>query len=40
MEIPLTIGLVGALAAPVLAAIGALAALAGMFTVEIVRKED
>jgi hypothetical protein len=40
MEIPLTIGLMGALAAPVLAAVGALAALAGKFTVEIVRKDD
>jgi hypothetical protein len=40
MEIPLTIGLVGALAAPVLAAVGALAALAGKFTVEIVRQVE
>ena len=40
MEIPLTIGLVGALAAPMLAAVGALAAMAGIFTVEIVRKAD
>jgi hypothetical protein len=40
MEIPLTVGLVGALAAPVLAAVGALAALAGKFTIDIVRKES
>ena len=40
MEIPLSIGLVGALAAPMQAALGALAAMAGRFTVEIVRKVD
>ncbi|HYW81643.1 MAG: DUF4342 domain-containing protein [Spirochaetia bacterium] len=39
MEIPLTLGVVGALIAPVLAAVGALAALAANFTVEIVRKD-
>jgi hypothetical protein len=39
MEIPLTLGLVGALIAPVLAAVGALAALASNFTLEIVRKD-
>jgi hypothetical protein len=40
MEIPLTVGFVGALAAPVLAAIGALAALAGFFKIEVIRKDD
>jgi len=40
MEIPLTFGVVGALVAPVLAAIGALAALASNFTVEVVRKDE
>jgi hypothetical protein len=39
LEIPLTFGVVGALIAPVLAAVGALAALAANFTVEIVRKD-
>jgi hypothetical protein len=39
MEIPLTLGVVGALIAPVLAAVGALAALASNFTLEIVRKD-
>ena len=39
MEIPLTFGVVGALIAPVLAAVGALAALASNFTLEVVRHE-
>ena len=39
-EIPLTFGVVGALLAPVWAAIGAVAALASNFTIEIVKKED
>jgi phage-related minor tail protein len=39
LEIPITIGVVGAIFAPVLAAIGALAALAANFTVEVIRKE-
>jgi hypothetical protein len=40
LEIPLTVGVVGALFAPVLAAVGALAALASNFTLEVVRKDD
>jgi hypothetical protein len=40
MEIPLTFGVVGALVAPVLAAVGALAALASNFTLEVIRKDD
>jgi hypothetical protein len=40
LEIPLTVGVVGAVFAPVLAAVGALAALVGNFTIEIVRKDD
>ncbi|MEJ5303672.1 MAG: DUF4342 domain-containing protein [Bacteroidales bacterium] len=40
MEIPLTIGMVGAAMAPVLAAIGALAALVSDFTIEIIKKEE
>jgi hypothetical protein len=39
LEIPLAFGVIGALFAPVLAAVGALAALASNFTVEIVRKD-
>jgi hypothetical protein len=40
LEIPLTLGVVGALVAPILAAVGALAALASNFTLEVVRHED
>jgi len=40
MEIPLTVGVIGALFAPVLAAVGALASLVGVFTVEVVRREE
>ncbi len=40
VEIPLTVGVVGALFLPVLAAVGALAALASNFTLEVVRKDD
>ncbi len=40
LEIPVTVGLVGALVLPVFAAIGALAALAANFTIEVVRKEE
>ncbi len=39
LELPLSVGVVGALLVPVWAAIGALAALAANFTVEVVRKE-
>ncbi|EHQ25146.1 DUF4342 domain-containing protein [Mucilaginibacter paludis] len=39
MSIPLSIGLVGALVAPVLAAIGALAALVGECTITVERGE-
>ena len=39
LEIPLTLGVIGVVLAPVLAAVGALAAKAGMFTVEIVKRE-
>jgi Flp pilus assembly pilin Flp len=39
IEIPVTVGVIGALIAPVLAAVAALAALAGFFTVEVIRKE-
>lgn len=40
IEIPLTIGVVGLAFAPVLAAIGALAALAADFTLVVEKKDD
>lgn len=40
LEIPVTIGLIGAIVAPVFAAIGALAALAARFTIVVERKEE
>ncbi|MBC8488869.1 MAG: DUF4342 domain-containing protein [Bacteroidetes bacterium] len=40
LEIPVTVGVVGAIIAPILAAVGAIAALAASFTIEVVRKED
>jgi len=40
LEIPVAVGVVGAIIAPVLAAVGAIAALAASFTIEVVRKED
>ena len=40
MSFPLTIGVVGALLAPVLAAVGALAALIGECTITVEREED
>lgn len=39
LEIPVTIGVIGALLAPVFAAVGALAALAVNFKIEVIRKE-
>jgi hypothetical protein len=38
LEIPVTIGVIGALIASVLAAVGALAALAADFTIEVIRR--
>ncbi len=38
IEIPVTLGVLGALIAPVLAAVGALAALAADFTIEVIRR--
>jgi len=40
LEIPVTIGIIGAVIAPVFAAIGALAALAAHFTIVVERKEE
>ncbi|MEJ2662446.1 MAG: DUF4342 domain-containing protein [Spirochaetia bacterium] len=39
LEIPLTIGVVGAAFAPILAAVGALAALAMDFKIEVIKRE-
>jgi len=40
LDIPLTLGVVGALFLPVLAALGAMAALASNFTLQVVRRDD
>ena len=40
LEIPVALGLIGALIAPILAAVGALAALAADFTIEVIRKDQ
>ena len=40
IELPLTLGVVGVFLAPVWAAIGALAAMASNFTVEIIRRDQ
>ncbi|NCA85419.1 MAG: DUF4342 domain-containing protein [Clostridia bacterium] len=40
LEIPVTIGVIGAVLAPVFAAIGALAALAARFSIEVERTEE
>ncbi|OFX17357.1 MAG: hypothetical protein A2033_16750 [Bacteroidetes bacterium GWA2_31_9] len=40
LEIPVNVGIVGALFVPVFAAIGALAALAANFTIEVIRKSE
>ena len=40
LEIPVGIGIVGVVLAPVLAAVGALAALAKSFKIQVIRKED
>ena len=40
IEIPVTLGVIGALIAPVLAAVGALAALATDFTIEVIRRDQ
>jgi hypothetical protein len=39
IEIPVTLGLIGAMIAPVLAAVGALAAWAADFTIEVIRRD-
>ena len=40
MEIPLTFGVIGALIAPMLAALGALAALVADLKIEVIRVDD
>ena len=40
LEIPLSVGVVGALFLPVIAALGAMAALASNFTLQVVRLDD
>ena len=40
LEIPITIGIIGALVAPILAAVGAIAVMAAKFTIEVVRSEE
>jgi hypothetical protein len=40
LEIPLSLGVVGALLLPVVAALGAMAALASNFTLQVVRRDD
>jgi len=40
MEIPLTVGVVGAIIAPILAAVGAVAALASNLTIVVEKVED
>ncbi len=40
LEIPVTVGIIGALVAPILAAVGGIAVMAAKFTVEVVRSEE
>ena len=40
IEIPVTVGVIGAMFAPIVAAVGALAGMAAHYTVEIINKEE
>jgi hypothetical protein len=40
LEIPVTLGLIGAVLAPTLAAVGALAAMVAHLKIEVIRSED
>ena len=40
MELPLTFGVIGAVFAPILAAVGAVAALAADYTIEVYKSEE
>ena len=40
IEIPLSVGVIGVIAAPIVAAVGALAGVVANFTVEVIKAED
>jgi len=40
LEIPVTIGVIGAICAPILTAVGALAGVVSNFTVEVIKREN
>ena len=40
IEIPVTVGVIGAMFAPIVAAVGALAGMAAHYTVEVINKEE
>ena len=40
LEIPVTIGIIGAVCAPILAAVGTLAGMAANFTLEVIKREE
>jgi hypothetical protein len=40
LEIPVTIGVIGAIFAPILAAVGAIAAMVANLKIEVIREED
>ncbi len=40
LEIPVTIGVIGAICAPILTAVGALAGVVANFTVEVIKREN
>ena len=40
IEIPLSVGVIGMIAAPIVAAVGALAGVVANFTVEVIKRED
>jgi Pyruvate/2-oxoacid:ferredoxin oxidoreductase gamma subunit len=40
LEIPLTVGVIGTVLLPILAAVGALAAMVGLVTVELIKEES
>jgi len=40
LEIPVTVGVIGAMFAPIVAAIGALAGLAANYTIEVINKDE
>ncbi|MBI3125257.1 MAG: DUF4342 domain-containing protein [Ignavibacteriales bacterium] len=40
IEIPVTIGVIGVVLAPIMAAVAAIAALASNFTVEVIKPDD